>query len=42
MLKTMRLADLIERYGKEVTPQKRGAQVEDAVLARMLIDPICK
>ncbi|GIQ76222.1 integrase [Bradyrhizobium sp. RD5-C2] len=42
VLKTLRLSDLIERYRNDVTPQKRGARVEDAVLARMLRDPICK
>ncbi|AMA60040.1 site-specific integrase [Bradyrhizobium sp. CCGE-LA001] len=36
------MADLITRYRKEVTPKKRGGKVEDAVLARMLLDPICK
>ncbi|SDF17186.1 hypothetical protein SAMN05216337_104660 [Bradyrhizobium brasilense] len=42
ILKTLRLSDLIDRYCKEVTPQKRGARVEDAVLARILLDPICR
>lgn len=41
-LKTITLGDLIGRYRREVTPRKRGAHVEDAVLARMLQDPICK
>ncbi|WP_407193819.1 site-specific integrase [Bradyrhizobium sp. STM 3566] len=42
VLKTVRLADLIVRYRKEVTPKKRGGKIEDSVLARMLCDPICK
>ena len=42
VLKTLKLADLIARYRKEVTPKKRGGKVEDSVLARMLCDPICK
>ncbi|WP_354099900.1 site-specific integrase [Bradyrhizobium sp. S3.9.2] len=42
ILKTLKLADLIARYRKEVTPKKRGGKVEDSVLARMLSDPICK
>ncbi|GMO20728.1 site-specific integrase [Bradyrhizobium sp. TM233] len=42
VLKVVTLADLIARYRKEVTPKKRGGKVEDAVLARMFGDPICK
>ncbi|MCA6105205.1 hypothetical protein [Bradyrhizobium australafricanum] len=42
ILKTLRLSDLIDRYCKEVTPQKRGARVEDAVLARILLDPFAE
>ncbi|MDF0520639.1 site-specific integrase [Bradyrhizobium yuanmingense] len=42
VLKTVKLADLITRYRKEMTPKKRGGKIEDAVLARMLLDPICK
>jgi integrase len=41
-LKAITLGDLIARYRTEVTPNKRGAAVEDAVLAKMLLDPICK
>jgi integrase len=41
-LKGISLGDLITRYRKEVTPRKRGAAVEDAVLAKMLLDPICR
>jgi hypothetical protein len=40
-LKKITLGDLITRYREEVTPRKRGAAVEDAVLAKMLLDPIC-
>src|SRR6185312_1275826 len=36
------LGDLIRRYREEVTPGKRGAFVEHAVLSKMLLDPICK
>ncbi|WP_245323534.1 site-specific integrase [Bradyrhizobium stylosanthis] len=42
VLKSVKLGDLITRYRKEVTPKKRGGKVEDAVLARMLLDAICK
>lgn len=41
-LKRITLGDLIGRYRKEATIRKRGAAVEDSVLARMLLDPICK
>jgi hypothetical protein len=41
-LKETTLGELINRYRREVTSRKRGASVEDAVLARMLLDPICK
>lgn len=42
VLKTLKLADLISRYRREVTPTKRGGKIESAVLAQMLRDPICK
>ncbi|MDA9499556.1 integrase [Bradyrhizobium sp. CCBAU 11357] len=42
VLKVVTFADLIARYRKEVIPKKRGGKIEDAVLARMLGDPICK
>lgn len=42
VLKVVTLADPITHYRKEVTPKKRGGKIEDAVLAQMLADPICK
>ena len=40
-LKTTTLGDLVRRYKVEKTRNKRGAKVEQAVLSRFLLDPIC-
>lgn len=39
VLKTIRLADFITRYRKEVAPKKRGRKIEDAVLAQLWRPP---
>ena len=34
------LSDLLQRYGKEITPAKRGAAIESYRLRRLINDPI--
>lgn len=41
LLRTTTLADIIDRYLKEVTPQKRSASTELARLTKLKRDPIC-
>lgn len=41
VLKTISLRSLVQRYQSEVTPKKRGARIERAVLSRFTLDPIC-